>query len=237
MAGSEKLRTMDPRRKRYLIVAAAVLLAAAVGASLAWKYTPLRDVVTIDNMVAAFDAVDNKWWAPIVAAALYTPACLVMFPRAILTMAIAAVFGPIKGFAIAMSGVLLSAIILYMVGRRVSEKTVRRIAGPGIERLKLMLQKEGYLAVAAVGLLPVAPFAAEVVVAGALRVPLLHLLVGVALAHLPGTIGTALLGDQLMAAMHGERQVNRLVIAFVIVMVTVVTFLTRRAWKRLEAAA
>ena len=226
---------MDAKRKRYLLIAAAVVLLAALAASLAWKYTPLKDVLTIDNIVGTFDAIDTKWWAPLLIGALYTPACLVMFPRALITLAAAAVFGPVKGFVIAMLGVLASAVILYYAGRLVSEERVRKIAGPRIDRLKRMLKKEGLLAVTLVGLLPVAPFSVEMLVAGALRVPLHHLLGGVALAHLPGTIGTTLIGDQLMAALHGERQVNRLVIAGVILMVATVTFFTRRAWKRLEA--
>ena len=226
---------MDAKRKRYLIIAATVILLAAVALSLAWKFTPLKEVITIDNMTGSFEAVDTKWWAPIAGGALYTPAAMVMFPRALLTVVMAAVFGPVKGFVIAMTGVLASAVILYYAGRLVSEERVRRIAGPRIERLKKMLKREGFLAVTVVGLLPVAPFSVEMLVAGALRVPLHHLLAGVFLAHLPGTIGTALIGDQVMAAMHGERQVNRLVIVGVIIMVTVVTYFTRRAWKRMEA--
>lgn len=225
------------KRKRLLWTAAAALLAVVVGLSLAWKYTALKDVITIDRMVAAFETVDTKWWAPLIAAALYTPAAMVMFPRALLTLASAAVFGPIKGFVIAMSGVVFSAALLYFIGRRVSEERVRRIAGPRIDRLKKMLQKEGLLAITTVGLLPVAPFAIEMLVAGALRVPLHQLLGGVFLAHLPGTIGTTLIGDQVMAAMHGEREVNRYVIAGVVVMIATVSLLTRRAWVRLQAQA
>jgi len=39
-----------------------------------------------------------------------------------------------------------------------------------------------------------------------------------------------------MAAMTDGRQINRLVIAAVVVMVVAVGFATRRAWRRLEAA-
>ncbi|HYC35338.1 MAG TPA: VTT domain-containing protein [Usitatibacter sp.] len=227
---------MDAKRKRIAIIAGAVVIALAVALSLAWKYTSLGDVLTLANITGMIEAVSGKWWAPVLVVLLYTPACLVMFPRALITLAAAVVFGPLKGFAFAMTGVVLSAFLLHWAGGHVKESTVRRIAGPRIEKLKKMLRKEGLWAITLVGLLPVAPFSVEMIVAGALRVKYRHLLPGVALAHLPGTIGTTLIGDQVMAAMTDGRQINRLVIAAVVVMVVAVGFATRRAWRRLEAA-
>jgi len=227
---------MDARRKRWLIALGAGILLLAIGLSLAWRYTPLREIITIANVVGFIDDFSGKWWAPIVLALCYTPAAVIMFPRPLLTMAAAAVFGPFKGFAIAMVGVLVSTLVFYFIGQRIKEKTMRRLAGPKIDRLTRMLRKEGFMAIAAIGFVPVAPFSIEMIVAGALRVRLRDLLLGVAVAHLPGTIATTLLGDQVAAAARG-RGINPMVIVAAVAMFAAMIYIARRMWRRMEAQA
>lgn len=227
---------MDTRHRKKLIIVAAALLAVAVAMSLAWRHTALREIVTVENTVDAIETISSKWWAPILIALLYTPASVIMFPRPLLTLASAVAFGPWKGFAVAMSGIVTSAFLLYSAGRMIKRQTVTRIAGPRIERLSKMLGKKGFLAIAAVGMLPVAPFSIEMIVAGALRIGLVQLLLGVALAHLPGTIGTTLLGDQVVAAFSEGREVNRGIIAAVVIGFVAIAFFSHRMWKRMEAA-
>jgi len=228
--------TMDAKRKRWLIALGAGILLLAIGLSLAWRYTPLREIITIANVVGFIDDFSGKWWAPIVLALCYTPAAVIMFPRPLLTMAAAAVFGPFKGFAIAMVGVLVSTLVFYFIGQRIKEKTMRRLAGPKIDRLTRMLRKEGFMAIAAIGFVPVAPFSIEMIVAGALRVRLRDLLLGVAVAHLPGTIATTLLGDQVAAAARG-RGINPMVIVAAVAMFAAMIYIARRMWRRMEAQA
>jgi phospholipase D1/2 len=227
---------MEASRRKKLIVFGAVLLALAVGMSLAWRFTGLRDIITVENTVDAIETISGKWWAPIMIALIYTPSSVIMFPRPLLTLAAAIAFGPWKGFAVAMSGIVSSAFFLYWSGRQIDKKTVSRIAGPRVERLSKMLGRKGFLAIAAVGMVPAAPFAVEMVVAGALRIPLRDLLLGVALAHLPGTIGTTVLGDQVVAALSHGREVNRGIIAAVVIGFIAIGIFSHRMWKKMEAA-
>lgn len=228
---------MESVRKRNFLIAAAVAAVVIAGLTLAWRYTPLAELVTVESVVELIEKASGTWWAALLLIFLYTPASLILFPRVLLTLAAAVVFGPVKGFLLAMAGVLLSAWILQLAGRRVGEDTARRIAGPRIDRLKKMLQRQGMLAIAAVGFVPVAPFSVEMIVAGALRVPLRHLLPGVALAHLPGTIFTTLLGDQAVAAMTDGREMNRAVVAGVVLAFIALAIWTRRYWQRVQAEA
>lgn len=92
-----------------------------------------------------------------------------------------------------------------------------------------------FLAIAAVGMVPAAPFSVEMIVAGALRIPLLDLLLGVALAHLPGIIATTVLGDQVVAAFTDGREINRGIIAAVVIGFVAIGFFSHRMWKRMEA--
>ena len=43
-------------------------------------------------------AFGEQWWAPWLLMASYTPACLVMFPRPLITLAAVIAFGPVWGF-------------------------------------------------------------------------------------------------------------------------------------------
>ncbi|HET7731341.1 MAG TPA: VTT domain-containing protein [Usitatibacter sp.] len=228
---------MESSPRRRLLIAAAVVAAVVAAVSLAWRHTALAELVTVDRVAEVIEAASGRWWTPLLVVALFTPAALVLFPRALITLAAAMVLGPVKAFVLAMTGVVLSAWLLQAAGRRVSEPTVRRIAGPRIDRLTRMLRKQGLMAVAAVGFLPVAPFAVEMLVAGALRIPLLHLLPGVALAHLPGTIFTTLLGDQALAAISHDREMNRGVLAGVAIAFAALAWWTRRWWRRVQAQA
>lgn len=228
---------MDANRKRRLLVAAIATGAVSIGLAMLWRYTDLRDVLTLQNLVGMVEAISGKWWAPLVWALVYTPAALVMFPRPLLTLAAVIVFGPLKGFSIAMTGVLIAALVFYAWGRRIDEKRLRRWAGRRFDSLSKMLRKTGFMAFVTLGLLPVAPFAVEMLAAGALRARLRDLLPGVAVAHLPGMLSMTVLGDQIMAAISDGRQISPGVVVAVVVVLAAIAIFTRRAWRRMQAAA
>lgn len=228
---------MDAPRKRRLYIAAAVLAAVAVALALAWRYTELADIFAPRRLIGMVEAASGKWWTPVLLVLIYTPAALVMFPRPLLTLAAVVVFGPLPGFGLAMAGILLAALVFYFWGRRVDEKTLRRWAGKRYDRLAKMLRKTGFMAIATLGLLPVAPFAIEMVAAGAARVRLRDLLPGVAVAHLPGMLGMTVLGDQIMAAVTEGREVSRVAIVAVVAALAAIAVFTRRTWKKMQEAA
>jgi uncharacterized membrane protein YdjX (TVP38/TMEM64 family) len=87
-----------------------------------------------------------------------------------------------------------------------------------------------------VGLLPIAPFFVEVLAFGALRLKLRHVLPGVALANLPGTLGTTVLGDQIAAALSSDRALNPWIVAAIVAAMAAIAFYTHRKWRALEAA-
>src|SRR5205823_2137172 len=115
------------------------------------------------------------------------------------------------------------------------ERAVRRLAGRWLDGVTVALRKEGFSAVAAVCLVPLAPFGAEMLIAGALRLRLRHVLGGVAIGHLPGMLIVALLGDQVGAALSQDREVNRAIVAAAIALMAVAFFISHRLWQRVRA--
>jgi uncharacterized membrane protein YdjX (TVP38/TMEM64 family) len=210
--------------------------AIAIALALAWRYTDLSEVVTVEAVLGWIEAFSGMAWAPFALALAYTPASVVMFPRPLLTLAAVVSFGPWKGFAVAMSGIVLNALVGYFLGRQLDEKRVKRWGGPRFSRVAKALKKEGFLPVTLVGLLPVAPFFAEMLAFGALRLKLRHVLPGVALANLPGTLATTVLADQVAAVLSQERTLEPWIVVAVLAAMVAIAFFTHRAWRRMEGA-
>ena len=235
---------MGPPRVKFAAIArdplaraAATIAIAALCATLAWRYTPLREYVTPERIVDWVETFARYWWAPYAVALLYTPASFILFPRALITMAAAIAFGPWEGFAVAIGGIAVNALVGYCIGRSLDEAAMKRFGGKRVDRIAQLLRREGFMAVTTIGLLPVAPFIVSVIAFGALRLRIYHVLGGVLLAHLPGTVGSTLLGDQLAAALSGQRSLNAWIVLGVIAGMAAVGWLTRRWWKKLQEAA
>ena len=219
-----------------LVRIALACLVAIVALFAAWRWTPLADFVTAERVIDWAESLARFWWAPAALAFSFTPASVVMFPRPLLTLAAVMAFGPWEGFAVAMSGVLLNALLLYLIGRYGAKDRIEKWGGARLARVGKLLRKEGFVAVATVGLLPVAPFVIEALAFGALRLKLRHVLPGVAVAMTPGILGAVLMGDQIAAALSQDRSVNRAVIVGTVVGMAAIMLLTRRYWRKLQMA-
>ena len=98
---------------------------------------------------------------------------------------------------------MFAAVVTYFAGKRMRRDTVRRLAGPKVERMVDVLKKHGLLAMSLLRLVPIAPFFVVGIVAGAVRLKLWHLALGTAIGMLPGTLAATIFGDQLENALSG----------------------------------
>jgi uncharacterized membrane protein YdjX (TVP38/TMEM64 family) len=71
-----------------------------------------------------------------------------------------------------------------------------------------VLKKHGLIAMTLLRLVPIAPFAVEGFVAGAVHLKLWHLALGTAIGMLPGTLAATIFGDQLETALTGSGDIN-----------------------------
>jgi phospholipase D1/2 len=218
-ASAEKAR---PAWGKLLAIALAVGILTAL-----WRFTPLADAVTPEKTIAWAKEFGGMWWAPIIVMLAYTPACFVMFPRPLITLAGVIAFGAWLGFVYALAGIVFSAVVTYYVGKRMRRDTVRRLAGPGLDRMVEVLKKHGLLAMSLLRLVPIAPFAVEGIVAGAVRLKLWHLAVGTAIGMVPGTLAATIFGDQLETALSGGR-INWWIVGACVVLLGAGVFLVKR---------
>jgi uncharacterized membrane protein YdjX (TVP38/TMEM64 family) len=184
-----------PAWSRLLILAAVIVCLTAL-----WRFTPLAEIVTPQKAITWARVFGDQPWAPFALILAYTPACFIFFPRPLITLAAVISFGPWRGFFCAMTGILIATAVTYFAGTYMQRDTVRRLAGRGLDRMIEVMRKQGLLAIALLRLVPIAPFAVEGIVAGAVRLKLRHLLGGTALGMLPGTLATTVFGNQLESA-------------------------------------
>jgi uncharacterized membrane protein YdjX (TVP38/TMEM64 family)/phosphatidylserine/phosphatidylglycerophosphate/cardiolipin synthase-like enzyme len=184
-------------------------IALAIVALMAlWQFTPLKEAASPEAAIRWAKDFGALAWAPWVLMAAYTPACLVMFPRPLITLAAVIAFGPVAGFFYSLTGICFSSAVTWYMGRHMRRDTVRRLAGPRLDRMIEVLKKHGLLAMTLLRLVPIAPFAIESIVAGAIRMKLWHVVAGTAIGLLPGTLTTTVFGDAIETAMSGAGEVN-----------------------------
>ena len=203
---------------------------AALGA--AWRYTPLADYLTLGNINRVARVVKETSWAPIAVIAAYTPAAVLMFPRPLITLVAIIAFGLWAGIAYAAAGILLAALVLYFVGRRMKYERVRRLAGEKLEPVRKVMRKHGIMAIFALNMVPAPPFAVQGAMAGAFRVPVWHYVIGSILGMAPGLLAWTVFGGQVVRALRDPSEIHWWVVALVIALFGVFTWLTRRWFAR-----
>lgn len=164
------------------------LIAGAVVLALLWRWSPLQQYLTLDNFLAAADALrQNVLAIPIVLVVFVVGSCL-MIPVNLLILATALSFGPITGFALALAGSLLGGLASYLLGRWLGREVVRKLAGKKLNRLSRRLARRGWLAVALLRMVPIAPFTLVNMVAGASHISTRSFLIGTAIGMCPGIL-------------------------------------------------
>lgn len=226
LPGVPRPRRMHPLRRLAVRIAAISLVLIALTA--VWQYTPLAQWVNAERVTQWAREFADRPWAPLLILLAYTPACVLMFPRPLITLAAVVAFGPILGFVYSLSGILLAAFFTYVAGMAMPQETVHNLAGRKLRHIAETLRRRGVIAITALRLVPIAPFAVEGVVAAAIGIRLLPFMLGTMFGMLPGTLATTVFGDQLQSALRDPSRVNYGLIAAAVAGVVLITLAVRR---------
>lgn len=163
------------------------------------------------------NALAEQPWAPLLVIGAYIVGGLVAFPVLLLIAATAAAFGPISGFLYAAAGSLASAVVTYAVGFMLGRDALRTVIGPRLQRVQRRIVKGGVVTIAAIRLLPIAPFTVVNVVAGASDIRLGSFIAGTIVGMAPGWVLMSALGHQLARIMSGPTPAEIAMLAVVII--------------------
>lgn len=223
------LRELPPllRRKLYLLVVALLLLIAL---ALAWSSTPMRAWLDVDLMVGSLRRFGQAF-GPVAAVCGFALALTLAVPLLFLTLVALVAYGPMAGFGCVMAGAMLGAAASYGIGRMLGREVVQRVGGERVNRLSQRLASRGLLAVVAMRMLPVAPFAVVNMVAGASHIRLRDLLLGTLIGISPGTLAMTLFVDQISAALQHPTLLT-FVLAGLTILLIVVGLWALQRWLR-----
>jgi uncharacterized membrane protein YdjX (TVP38/TMEM64 family) len=190
-----------PIRNRKLIVVVSALAAAAIIATLLWRFTPVAELVDPERLARQLDDLQQNSWAPFAFAAAFPVLGLVVFPVTALSALVAFLFPPQIAIAVSFSGIMMSAALLHWLGARF-RNVVRESLGPVMTRVDDALSDHGIVTIAAIRMIPLAPFTFVNLIAGALGVPFRDYMLGTALGLTPGMTILCLFGKQAREFWH-----------------------------------
>jgi uncharacterized membrane protein YdjX (TVP38/TMEM64 family) len=229
----EEIVSKDPKRtvgkrlnRRWLLLAA--LLSASLALAAAWRWTPLRDWIDLQSLEAFARMLRGNRWAPLWMIVTYIGGGLAMVPVTLLILATALAFPPTTAFTYALGGCVASALTTYWIGRLLGGETVRRLAGPRLNRLSRQLARRGLWAVTIVRFLPVAPFSIVNLVAGASRIRVRDFALGTILGMVPGIFAITAFEKSLERAIRNPGMNSFLLLAAVVLALLLVTWVARR---------
>lgn len=205
----------------------AALLIFAVCLTLAWHWTPLKQL-NIEQLMRWSEPFARHPAAPLVIVAAYAAGAFILFPRPLLTLAFIVIFGPWRTAVFGLSGLLLAAALAFWFGATHGAPRTRALARHGLDALATRLQRGGIFSVIAIRMLPLAPFTIVNLFAGALHIRFSHFMIGSFFGLLPGTLITIVVGDRLLAALRSADWLNITIAAALIAAVVIRFILLRR---------
>lgn len=200
---------------------AAILVVLAVGIGLAVMYRDLFNVERVTDWVEAAGI-----WAPLLFMLAYVVATVFFLPGLVFTIAGGALFGPVWGTLINLTGATIGAILAFIIARYVAGDWVRQKTGGKLQKLMDGVADEGWRFVAFVRLVPLFPFNMLNYALGLTPIRLSHYAVATFVFMLPGGAAYTYVGFAGREALAGgESVIQHALLA--LALLAVVAFLPR----------
>jgi uncharacterized membrane protein YdjX (TVP38/TMEM64 family) len=204
----EEFKKPAVRRVPWLIA----LVIAISGLAIAWRSLPWGEWVHSAAWLSQAELFWRTPMTPLIVLAVYVLGSFFMIPFMLMILLTGFWFGPFYGFLYGWAGGMLSSSILFGAGQTLGRETVRRLGGRLVNRISYRLARHGFLAVAVVQVLPIAPFTLVNLVAGASRVSFADHLKGTLVGLAPLVLIVAAFGDRIMAAIRHPGGLNFLIL-------------------------
>lgn len=210
---------------RSLRRALLALVLVVGGTAVAFFHWERLDAETLTAWVTGAGAA-----GPLLFMLLYAFATVLFLPGWVLTLVGGALFGPVWGTVLNLSGATLGAVLAFLVARYLASDWVRARTGSRAERLIEGVEAEGWRFVAFTRLVPLFPFNLLNYALGLTRIPLLHYLTATFVFMLPGALAYTYLGyagREAAAGSEGLIQKGLVALALLAVVVFLPRFVAR----------
>jgi len=194
-----EMRGLAPRMTLARLAKFGAAILAVTILTLAWHFTPLGALIEPSLLVEWIEVLPENTLAPVFVIAGFAVGGLIAFPLVVMIAATAAAFGPLLGFTYALLGSVANALLTYAVGAWLGARLLRGLYGPRLHRVREAIARRGVAAIAAVRLVPIAPFTIVNMAAGACRIRLVDYVLGTVLGLLPGLLVMSALGHQMIS--------------------------------------
>jgi uncharacterized membrane protein YdjX (TVP38/TMEM64 family) len=206
---SAALEIRRPNKRSRGVPIRLIVLAVIASALVAlWYFTPLSEIADVETLEPYFQQIADSGWAPLAIPLVFAVTSLIFFPVTILIALTGMTLGPITGLLSASAVCLGSAALGFGAGALMGEKGLRRIMGRRLNRLSQSAAEKGVVSMVGLRLLPVAPFTAINLIAGASHVRFSDFMIGTVLGMLPGIVLMTALGDRLRQVWHNPSVEN-----------------------------
>jgi uncharacterized membrane protein YdjX (TVP38/TMEM64 family)/rhodanese-related sulfurtransferase len=148
-------------------------------------------------------------WAPVAYLGLYAAGAVAFLPGSLFSLAGGALFGPVWGTVLNLSGATIGASIAFLIARYIAGGWVERTAGGRLKRLIGGVEAEGWRFVAFVRLVPLFPFNLTNYALGLTRIKFVPYVVTSFICMAPGALAYTWLGHAGREALSGDTSAIR----------------------------
>lgn len=122
-----------------------LLLAFVVAAVAIVRFTPVRDVLTVEELGRLLDAAG--YWAPAAFVFVYAAGVCFFVPGTVLTGLGAALFGPTLGFVTVWLGAMMGASAAFFIGRTLGRDLAASLIGDRLRKYDEAIERNGFATV------------------------------------------------------------------------------------------
>ena len=144
-----------------ILIKPAILFVGLIAAFATWRLTPLKDVITLENIRSISEAARSFGpWAPVIYLLAYMIGAVLLVPASLFAVTGGLVFGVYWGTIYVTLGGTLGAAASFLISRYLARDLVERIVKtrPLFIKVDEGVKKQGWRTVLAVRTIPVFPF-------------------------------------------------------------------------------
>ncbi len=177
-------------KKRWLVVVIAALILLLLFVS---RQLHLTDLESVKAFILSFGAL-----APLIYIIMFTLIPLTLFPDAVLAIASGTIFGVFWGTVYTMIGALCGASLSFFIARFLGREWVMKLVRHKAEWFDEGVEKQGFLIILIMRLVPLIPFDIISYGAGLSKIKYSDFMIGSILGIIPGVVIYVNLGDKAL---------------------------------------